>query len=112
MSEGITVIPVFAVAESQLLPVKRWDMSGVLLFQGTCKMGKAKFKLLWLISESVDNLTGFWLGSHGFKYSGNSDLPTGQGEPFLSPSLEQEHVDQACHGVLSFHPILLQNQNR
>lgn len=52
------MISVFAMAESQLLPVKRWDMSEVLLFQGTCKMGRAKFKLLWLISESVDSLTG------------------------------------------------------
>lgn len=52
------MISVFAMAESQLLPVKRWDMSEVLLSQGSCRMGRAEFKLLWLISESVDSLTG------------------------------------------------------
>lgn len=28
-----------------------------LLFQSACKMGRAKFKLVWFVSESVDNLT-------------------------------------------------------
>lgn len=50
-SKAIIAISVFAMAESQLLPVKMRDMLEVLLFQGTCKMGRAKFKLLWLISE-------------------------------------------------------------
>lgn len=46
------------MAESQLLPGKGWGMSEVLLLQGTCKVRRAKFKLLWLVSESVDNLAG------------------------------------------------------
>lgn len=37
-------------------------MSKGLLFQSTCKMGRAKFKLLWFVSESVENLTGKLLG--------------------------------------------------
>lgn len=62
-SEAIIAVSVFAMAEFQLLPVKRWRMLEVLLFQGTCRMGRAKFKLLWLISESVDNLTGRFLAA-------------------------------------------------
>lgn len=57
-SKAVIAISVFATAESQLLPVKRWDVSEVLLFQGTCKIGRAEIKLLWLVSESVSNLTG------------------------------------------------------
>lgn len=36
-SKAVIAISVFAMAESQLLPVKRWDMSEVLLFQALAK---------------------------------------------------------------------------
>lgn len=65
-AKPVNPVSLFVIALYQLLLFKDARKDGMclkgLLFQNSCKMGFAKFKVVWFVSESVDNLTGRLLG--------------------------------------------------